>query len=89
MKQRLANVNLKTGKITLDPALKGMLRRRVKIHMTTYLKRRRAGDSFAKAVKAANKEERGNMSMKQWRRYNGKLGAVARWKSRENTIVVR
>lgn len=84
MRTRLASVNLKTGRIRLDPNLKGGDRRRVKRHMKVYLKRRRAGDSFTKAVHAANKRERGGMSMREWRRYNGRLGALARWHSREN-----
>jgi hypothetical protein len=84
MKCRLASVNLNTGKIRLDPALKGRHRKHVKIHMKTYLQRRRAGDSFTAAKREANKRERGNMTLKEWRKYNGELGALARWHSREN-----
>lgn len=84
MKCRLASVNLKTGRIRLDPALKGRDRQRVQRHMKEYVKRRRAGDSFTKAVKAANKRERGRMPMREWRRYNGRIGALARHHSTEN-----
>lgn len=84
MRTRLASVNLKTGRIRLDPNLKGRDRRRVKRHMTVYLNQRRAGDSFTKAVRTANKRERGKMSKREWQRYNGRLGALARWHSKEN-----
>jgi hypothetical protein len=77
-------VNLKTGKIRLDPSLKGNDRRRVKVHMKTYLARRRAGDSFTKAVKTARKKEHQGLSLKQIRSYEGHLGCLARWHSREN-----
>lgn len=84
MKCRLASVNLKTGKIRLDPALKGPNRQRVKKHMKVYLKRRRAGDSFTAAVKAARKAEHRGLSKKQIQVYEGRLGALARWHSNEN-----
>jgi hypothetical protein len=83
MKCRLASVNLKKKRIRLDPALKGRDRQRVKRHMTKFLERRLAGDSFTKAVKAANKAERGGMTMREWRRYNGRLGALSK-RSKEN-----
>jgi hypothetical protein len=89
VKKRLASISLKKKEILLDPAVKGILRRRLSIHMTTYSARREAGDSFTKAVDAANKKERGNMSMKEWLSYNGKLGAIARWHSTKNTVRVR
>lgn len=84
MRKRLASVNLKTGKIRLDPSVRGKDRQRLQRHMKMFLKRRRAGDSFTVSCKAANKVERGRMSMREWRRYNGRLGAIARWRSREN-----
>jgi len=80
MKNRLASVNLKTGRIHLSRKLKGRNRQRVRRHMKVYLKRRRLGDSFSKAVKEANRVERGKMTLREWRRYNGKLGAIARQK---------
>lgn len=89
MKQRLASVNLKTGTIKLDPALKGRYRRGVTTHMRTFLKRRLEGDSFTRAVKAANKAERGNMTKRQWQQYNGALGGVARWHSTKNRVIHR
>jgi hypothetical protein len=87
LKQRLASVNLKTGRIRLDPALKGRYRQGVARHMKMFLNRRRAGDSFSKALKAANKVERGNMSKKQWLSYNGVLGSVARQSKARNTLL--
>jgi hypothetical protein len=76
----LASVNLKTSRIRVSKRLKGRLRQRVKRHMKVYLQRRRAGDSFSKAVREANRAERGKMSMREWRRHNGKLGSIARSK---------
>lgn len=73
-------MNLRTGRIRISKRLKGRLRLRVKRHMKVYLARRRAGDSYSKAVKLANRAERGKMSMREWRRHNGKLGSIARWK---------
>jgi len=80
VKNRLASVNLNTGRIRLSRKLKGRNRQRVKRHMKVYLQRRKAGDSFSKAVREANRAERGNMSMREWRRHNGKLGSIARSK---------
>lgn len=80
MRERLASVNLKTGKIHLSRSLKGRYRQRVRLHEETYLARRLAGDSYTEARRLANKRERGKMTKKEWLRYNGKLGAIARWK---------
>lgn len=79
LRERLASLNVKTGRIRLNPRLKGVDRRRVKSHEKTFLARRRAGDSYTAARRAALRVERGSMSMRQWRRYNSRLGALARW----------
>lgn len=90
MRCRLASVNVKKKRIRLDPALKGRDRRRVKKHMTTFLHHRLPksrgglGQSFTASVKAANKAERGSMTMREWRKYNGRVGALARNHSTEN-----
>ena len=80
MKNRLASVNLQTGRIRLSGKLRGRNRQRVKRHMKVYLERRRAGDCFTVAVRRANRAEKGGMSKREWLSYNGRLGALARRK---------
>lgn len=94
MRCRLASFNRKTGKIKLDPALNKKGRKRLKRGVQTHMKSFKhcimpksqggRGMSFTSSIKEARRREHRGMSKKQVRIYEGKLGAIARWESKEN-----
>ena len=78
---RLAKI--KKGRIWLNPKLKGDKRRRVLRHMQVFKKLRKEGVSRSKAIGEARKAEHRGMTKKQVQRYEGELGALARYGRRK------
>jgi len=79
---RLAKI--KKGRIWLNPKLKGDKRRRVLRHMQVFKKLRKEGVSRSKAIGEARKAEHRGMTKKQVWRYEGELGALARYGRRKD-----
>jgi len=74
---RLAKI--KKGRIWLNPKLKGDKRRRVLRHMQVFKNLRKEGVSRSKAIGEARKAEHRGMTKRQVWRYEGELGALARY----------
>jgi len=79
---RLANI--KKGRIWVNPKVKGDARRRVTRHMKVFKQYRKKGCSRHKAIMEARKAEHKGMTKKQVHKYEGKLGALARYGQRKN-----
>jgi len=79
---RLAKI--KKGRIWLNPKLKGDKRRRVLRHMEVFKNLRKEGVSRTKAISEARKAEHKGMTKKQVQRYEGELGALARYGKRKD-----
>ena len=67
------------GKIWINPAVPRCCRRRLRTHEKTEIKHRREGDSYIKAHNKALVVEHKGMTQRQISKYEGHLGAVARW----------
>jgi len=74
---------IKKGRIWLNPKLKGDKRRRVLRHMQVFKNLRNEGVSRSKAICEARRAEHRGMTRKQVLRYEGELGALARYGRRK------
>ncbi|MCJ7424713.1 hypothetical protein MUP01_10675 [Candidatus Bathyarchaeota archaeon] len=79
---RLAKI--RKGRIWLNPKLKGEKKRRVQLHMKVFRQLRKEGVSRSKAISEARKAEHRGMTKRQVQRYEGELGALARYGRRKN-----
>lgn len=79
---RLAKI--RKGRIWLNPKLKGDFRRRVLRHMEVFKNLRKEGVSRTKAISEARKAEHRGMTKRQVQRYEGELGALARYGRRKS-----
>ena len=79
---RLAKI--KKGRIWLNPKLKGDKRRRVLRHMEVFKILRKEGVSRSKAISEAREAEHKGMTKRQVLRYEGELGALARYGRRKD-----
>jgi hypothetical protein len=74
---------IKKGRIWLNPKLKGEKKRRVQRHMKVFKQLRKEGVSRSKAISQARKAEHKGMTKGQVQRYEGELGALARYGRRK------
>lgn len=79
---RLAKI--KNGRVWVNPKLTGDARKRVTRHMKVFKQLRKKGCSRHKAIMMARKAEHKGMTKKQIHRYEGKLGALARYGRRKD-----
>jgi hypothetical protein len=79
---RLAKI--RKGRIWLNPKLKGEKKRRVQRHMKVFRQLRKEGVSRSKAISEARRAEHKGMTKRQVQRYEGELGALARYGRRKD-----
>lgn len=79
VQSRLAGYG-KRGRIWINPAVPSEFRARLRRHEVVERELRRRGYSYREAHKLALRAEHEGMSRREIARYEGKLGAIARWK---------
>ena len=79
---RLAKI--KKGRVWVNPKLKGDARKRVTQHMKVFKQYRKKGCSRHEAILAARKAEHKGLSKHEIHKYEGKLGALARYGLRKD-----
>jgi phage I-like protein len=79
MRTKIASLNMKTGRIRINPMIKGETRERILRHEKEFLRRRRSGWSFTRSVMEARKVEHRGMTKHQIKVYEGRIGAMTRW----------
>jgi hypothetical protein len=67
------------GRVCINPAVPKKYRPKLKRHMRVFREARKKGLSRSKAIELAREAEHRGMSKKQIQKYEGELGAIARW----------
>lgn len=77
-RHRLGSCNIRKGTYHVSRRLHGSDRTRVKRHYRVYVESRQSGDSYSRAIGKARRAEHSGMTKTETRRYEGRLGQIAR-----------